>query len=913
MDKETVKLLEDSFAALAPQADVLVARFYERLFADYPDVVSMFDGVDMDQQRKHLKAALAFTVANLRKPEQLQRTLRELGVRHAEIGATKAHYTAVGSTLLVVLEELAGNLWTPAIRDAWTTAYMTISDIMMDAQAQGNKTMTLHDQDHDILPVAAFSVDSAGRVQSWNSAAEKLTGRSADDVVGKKAWAAFGGKRRRTEVSSVLEDGAPFEGTVEVFDESGGTLAVQMMANPMLDADGEAVGASVVLVLKQGNEEAEFVRSATDGMLGPVVLVDRDFVVTYANEGTRKLFETHAEAFRTAFPGFDVSALVGTCIDTFHKNPMRIRRLLMESPMPHKADIQVGDLTFSLDVNAIRNGDEHLGFCLEWADVTEARRRALEADRMLSTFESTSACMMLCDDDLNIIYANDAVANLLRTYEPELRDAFPGFSADTLVGTNIDKFHKNPAHQRALLADSSRLPFTAEIELGRILFKITACGVTDADGQRVGAAVEWLDLTEQATYGREVQGLFEACKAGRLDTRADTSQFGETYRPMLEAVNEIIDVTVAPITKIRSHLEEVSEGDLTAKVIADYQGDHGALKDALNATLDALNETLGQVNEVSEGVASGSRQVSDTAQSLSAGATQQAASLRQITTTMAQITDQTKQNAENATVASTLSNEAREVAVDGDKMMHGMVSAMGEIDESSQSIRKIIKVIDEIAFQTNLLALNAAVEAARAGVHGKGFAVVAEEVRSLAARSAKAAKETTELIEDSLRKVGQGTTIANQTAEALTKIVGGVGKVTDLVAEIAAASTEQANGIKDINDGLSQVEAVTQTNTAAAEESAAASQELSRQSGDLRSKLGRFKLARSQAGGGATGDLPPDVLEAVARFIAERDGGGPAANVVSHPGFAAASGSSYTDNRSPAEVLPLDDSEFGKF
>jgi len=209
---------------------------------------------------------------------------------------------------------------------------------------------------------------------------------------------------------------------------------------------------------------------------------------------------------------------------------------------------------------------------------------------------------------------------------------------------------------------------------------------------------------------------------------------------------------------------------------------------------------------------------------------------------MTEIGSQTRHNADSAQQANQLAGAAKGAAEKGSARMGEMVKAMGEINASSQEIAKLITVIDDIAFQTNLLALNAAVEAARAGRHGKGFAVVAEEVRNLAARSAKAAKETSELIESSKSKVGNGTEIANQTAAALLEIVEGVTKAADLVGEIAAASNEQAQGIAQVGQGLSQIDKVTQQNTATAEETASAAEELASQASVLQEQVAQFKL-----------------------------------------------------------------------
>jgi len=300
-----------------------------------------------------------------------------------------------------------------------------------------------------------------------------------------------------------------------------------------------------------------------------------------------------------------------------------------------------------------------------------------------------------------------------------------------------------------------------------------------------------------------------------------------------------------PLTKLLESANKVAEGDLNVIIDINTNDEVGILAQSFRKMSDNINEVMGNINVASEQVASGSRQLSDSSIELSHGATEQASAIEQLTASIEEISSQTKLNADNAKEANKLAEIATENAVQGNGRMKEMLKAMEEINESSSNISKIIKVIDEIAFQTNILALNAAVEAARAGQQGKGFAVVAEEVRNLAARSANAAKETTDMIEGSIKKVEGGTKIATETAQALNKIVDGVAKVANIVSDISIASNEQAIGISQINQGVMQVSEVVQTNSATSEESAAASEELSSQAELLREQVTKFRLKKS--------------------------------------------------------------------
>ncbi len=404
--------------------------------------------------------------------------------------------------------------------------------------------------------------------------------------------------------------------------------------------------------------------------------------------------------------------------------------------------------------------------------------------------------------------------------------------------------------------------------------------------------------------------LTEAAARGDLSVRADASKHEGEYRKIVEGMNGTLDAIVEPIKEAMTSMQAMSLGDLERSIQGDYKGDFGRFKDSMNSTIDqlkrvigeisetlgemsggnlnvgisseyqgdfirvkesindiinSLNETMAGINTAAEQVTSGTQQVSAGSQEISQGATEQAGSIEELTASVTQIAEQTRQNAVNAGNANKLTIEAKNNAAQGSEQMRAMQRAMEDINESSANISKIIRVIDDIAFQTNILALNAAVEAARAGMHGKGFAVVAEEVRNLAAKSADAAKQTTELIEGSIKKTAAGTRMADETATALSKIVDSVEKAAQLVADIASASNEQAAAITQVNRGIEQMSQVVQTNSATSEEAAAAAEELSSQAELLKDMVRQFTLREYSITGQPETSIAP-ILESEDQF-----------------------------------------------
>jgi methyl-accepting chemotaxis protein len=376
-------------------------------------------------------------------------------------------------------------------------------------------------------------------------------------------------------------------------------------------------------------------------------------------------------------------------------------------------------------------------------------------------------------------------------------------------------------------------------------------------------------LPALSKYLDSVQAVIDLNNKGsksglQLVRNAVSATIQGTIIGMLLAIALAVVITVlivrsitGPLAKTVEALEQVADGNLTVAVDVDTKDEIGEMATALNRAVERLNSTLQQVAENASNASSSSQQLAAASEAIASGAQEQAASLEETSASLEEITATVRQSADNAQQASQLASGSKDTALQGQEVVSKAITAMVEINAASSKISEIISTIDEIAFQTNLLAVNAAVEAARAGDEGRGFAVVASEVRSLAQRSAVAAKEIKVLIQDTLRKVEAGSALVNHSGETLQGIVGSVKRVTDIVSEIAAASGEQSTGIEQVNTAMTQMDQVTQSNSAQTEELSATAQSLSEQASQLMELVSTFTLTQNGSGQRSRQDFQP--------------------------------------------------------
>jgi methyl-accepting chemotaxis protein len=464
----------------------------------------------------------------------------------------------------------------------------------------------------------------------------------------------------------------------------------------------------------------------------------------------------------------------------------------------------------------------------------EEMRVAAENLRVRNALDKCSTNVMIADASNRIIYMNEAVTAMMQRNEADLRKQLPNFNASKLMGETMDVFHKNPAHQRGMVAAMTST-YRTQIKVGELTFSLIASPIVDASGQRVGTVVEWADRTAEVAIENEIAGIVKAASQGEFSHRLATDGKTGFFGNLATGMNQLLDTSEQGLTDIAELLEAFAAGDLTKRIERDYEGLFGKVKDSANITAENLARVLGEVRAAADALTGAANQVSATAQSLSQSASEQASSVEETTASIDLMSASISQNSDNAKVTDSMAAKASKEAGEGGQAVTQTVQAMKQIAQK-------ISIVDDIAYQTNLLALNAAIEAARAGEHGKGFAVVAAEVRKLAERSQEAAKEIGDLAANSV-------STAERAGKLLDEIVPSIQKTSELVQEIAAASQEQSQSVTQIGGAMGQLSKATQQNASASEELAATSEELSGQAEQLQQSVAFFRLG--QEGGAA--------------------------------------------------------------
>lgn len=609
------------------------------------------------------------------------------------------------------------------------------------------------------------------------------------------------------------------------------------------------------------------IRQAVDNANTNIMIADGERNVVYMNDAVLQMLRDAEDEIRKDLPGFSAETVLGGSIDRFHKNPAHQMGMLSRLQGTHRAQITLGRNTFGLIANPIfSESGERLGTVVEWKDRTrelEAENLAIFNTRIRQAVDNSSNNIMIADEHRDIVYMNKAVESMLRHSEAQIKRDLPAFSVDKVLGGSIDRFHKNPAHQMNMLS-SLQGTHRAQIVLGDSTFGLIANPVFAPDGSRLGTVVEWLDRTEELKASDAVTSLVAAAGAGDFTQRIASEGKQGFFLELATGLNQLMETSDKGLKDIARVLGAISDGNLTEKVSAEYEGTFLELKNFCNRTTENLSAMIGEIRGASGTIMTASSEIAQGNADLSSRTEQQASSLEETASSIEQLTSTVRTNTDNAKQANVLAEQATDIATEGGDLIRQVVITMESINESARKISDIIGVIDGIAFQTNILALNAAVEAARAGEQGRGFAVVATEVRTLAQRSAEAAKDIKQLISDSVSKIEGGNTLVNKSGETMTEIVTAIKRVNDIMAEIAAASVEQASGIEEVNTAVGQMDEMTQQNAALVEQAAAAAESLRSQTEGLQRQVSAFKLDQSDDGPMSAALLAPPRTGAVA-------------------------------------------------
>ncbi len=609
--------------------------------------------------------------------------------------------------------------------------------------------------------------------------------------------------------------------------KTGNGIWIQASYNPIFNSKGEVVKvvkfATDITKQVHQRDEALKLSQLVDNSEGAVMMIDRDFIITYANDTTVVMLNEYADTFRTVWPTFDPKNVMGACIDMFHKDPSHQRKLLSDpTNLPYKTDIEVGPLTFALTVTAQTDSENnYVGNALEWVNVTEEKlqdQRNIEAAKLRQLVDKSEGAVMMIDRDFIITYANETTVKMLNKYADTFRTVWPTFDPANVMGSCIDMFHKDPSHQRKLLSDPNNLPYKTDIEVGPLTFALSVTAQTDDGNNYVGNALEWKDVTEERSrvirenkvaefQSGEVEKLsfvMAEIANGDLTQSYEVAEADEDTQSTWSTFNDI----ATQVNTMCTNLREVMT------LMMNNAGTLATSSEELTGTAGKLETGAGDTMSQSASVSSAAEEMSINMKNMASSTEQMTSNVQAVSSAITEMTDSIGEIAKNAEQASSVANNAANLAESSNV-------TIGQLGSAADEIGKVIEVIQDIAEQTNLLALNATIEAARAGDAGKGFAVVATEVKELAKQTADA----TEDIRSRITGIQGSTQEVVHSIDEISKVIAEVNSVSTT---IAAAVEEQSVTTKEIARNVAQTSEAASTISTGVAESASASEEITR-------------------------------------------------------------------------------------